>query len=121
MADVQHVPTRVRTAGALAFSLVLALALAAVPLQRLAAAAHDPVRAGAGMGTRVPLLLEAGARSAVASPTSGGIRAALPTRHVHAPWAGSIRHIGAAGAELAGSGPAALLLRIYGRLQLEGG
>ncbi|HKI56403.1 MAG TPA: hypothetical protein VKB31_04565 [Trueperaceae bacterium] len=101
-------------------TLALATLLAAVPLPRLRAAVHDPARSGAGMGIRVPLLLETGARLGTPGPASGLLRLpALP----------ALRSAAAAPLELVAraavmdGGPATLAMRLVrlGRLQLEGG
>ncbi len=101
-------------------TLALALLLAAVPLPRLAAAAHDPVGAGAGMGTRVPLMLETGVRVATPGTAAGTVRqAALPSRPPH--LGSACPAASARAAEIATRHFAGVRLVSVGRLQLEGG
>lgn len=104
----------------LALSLALAVTLAVIPLQRLAAAAHDPVSAGAGMGSRAPVMLEAGARMAAPGTATGlpGMDQ-VPLRGSRAAPAGPA----AIGQARRGPAPAVrrTYLAAYGRLQLEGG
>jgi hypothetical protein len=120
MAGVQDASITLRRRRGLVLSLALAVALAAIPLQRLAAAAHDPVGSGAGMGTRAPLMLETGAR--LAAPGTASFMTRVPAL----PAGGS--GLGAPGPTLAhgagqpaGAPPQAVSLAAYGRLQLEGG
>ncbi len=120
MAGVQAALTTLRRRRGLVLSLALAVTLAAIPLQRLAAAAHDPSTAGAGMGSRAPLMLETGARLAAPGGAAGTLR--LPILPGRAPLAIPDRNaaLGAAGRHTAGPAPTARLTA-YGRLQLEGG
>ena len=120
MAGVRSTMTTASTRRALGFSLALALALTAVPLQRLSAAAHDPARAGAGMGTRAPLMFEAGARLAAPGLASAGLRAPVLPRTAAHPRLGPDRRATLV-AGIAGGVETALLLALYGRRQLEGG
>jgi hypothetical protein len=120
MPDVQDVSIMLHRPRGLAWSLGLAVLLAAIPLQPMAAAAHDPIGSGAGMGTRAPLMLETGARLAAPGTAAGMIR--VPT----VPSGGV--GLGAVGPSLAHGGGApsgaplqAVLLAAYGRFQLEGG
>lgn len=101
-------------------SLALAALLAAVPLPRLSAAAHDPATSGAGMGTRVPLLLETGARLGAPGSPAGVSRLASP------PTRGSVAQtaLGPARSTPAGDPggpPVGVRLVSLGRLQLDGG
>ena len=96
------------------------MALTTVPLQRIAAAAHDPIGAGAGMATRAPLLVEGVGRSLLTGSTVGGTRPLLAAGRWSGRWAAALRPALALVQDRAGVG-ATLLLTIYGRLQLDGG
>ena len=120
MPDVQDVAITLRRRRGLLLSLALAALLAAIPLQPLAAAAHDPIGSGAGMGTRAPLMLETGARLAAPGAAAGMTRVpALPAggSDPGTPKRSLVRDGGPAG----GASLQAVSLAAYGRLQLDGG
>lgn len=120
MAGVQAVLTTLRRRRGLVVSLALAVTLAAIPLQRLAAAAHDPSTAGAGMGSRAPLMLETGARLAAPGASTGTMRLPVLPGRVASTVPGRNGSLRAARRQ--DSGPVrSALLTAYGRLQLEGG
>jgi len=101
-------------------SLTLVLLLAAVPLPRLTAAAHDPATSGAGMGTRVPLLLETGARLGTPASAAGLSRLASPPGHGPSPGGPSGPGWHTTRGE-PGRPATPVRLVSLGRLQLEGG
>jgi len=120
MTNVQAALTTLRRRRGLVLSLALAVTLAAIPLQRLAAAAHDPSSAGAGMGSRAPLMLETGARLAAPGGATGTMR--LPVLPGRVAMTAPERNAALRGARHHSAAPApSALLAAYGRLQLEGG
>ncbi len=120
MADVQAAVTTLSRRRGLALSLALAATLAAIPLQPLAAAARDPSTAGAGMGTRAPLMLESSAR--LTSPGSGAGTLRVPVLPGRGPSPTPPGRTPPSAALQGAPAPApSSLLAAYGRLQLEGG
>jgi hypothetical protein len=120
MTGVQAVSKTLRRRRGLVLSLALAVTLAAIPLQRLAAAAHDPSTAGAGMGSRAPIMLETGARLAAPGSAAGSVRMSVAPARVALTAPGPNAALRAAQEREAGVVPTGLLTS-YGRLQLEGG
>ncbi len=104
---------------ALALTLVLAVALSAVPLGGLASAVREPGHAGAGMSAPLPLVFDGGARGPVAGASVGGRSAPSilggPAARAPRNIAARVRHQGRRA--LAASERLARL----GRRQLDGG
>jgi len=120
MTGVQAASKTLRRRRGLVLSLALSVTLAAIPLQRLAAAAHDPSTAGAGMGSRAPVMLETGARLAASGSAAGSLRMSVaPSRIALTALARHAASRAVRGRE-AGAAPTAILAA-YGRRQLEGG